>query len=33
MIVMNDVINGARDVTKTNTFRVDVPRPELRRAV
>ena len=30
MIVMNDVINGARDVTKTNTFRVDTFRaPEL----
>ena len=30
MIVMNDVINGARDVTKTNTFRVDTFKtPEL----
>ena len=30
MIVMNDEINGARDVTKTNTFRVETFRsPEL----
>ena len=30
LIVMNDEINGARDVTKTNTYRVDTFRaPEL----
>src|SRR3954465_9571454 len=30
LIVMNDEINGARDVTKTNTYRVETFRsPEL----
>jgi len=30
LIVMNDEINAARDVTKTNTFRVETFRaPEL----
>jgi len=31
LVVMNDEINGARDVTKTNTYRVETFRAWLPR--